>query len=361
MLAVICWKRDYDLPMTFPRAIEDRLHRPLFDLRVSVTDRCNFRCTYCMPREKVEGASFLPRAELLSFEEITRAASVFVSLGVRKIRLTGGEPLLRRELPSLVRMLRSLDVELALTTNGVLLPQLAAPLKEAGLHRLTVSLDALDPRVFQKVCDAPGFGPEDVLSGIQAARDAGFESIKINCAVRRGENEGDVAKLARHFAGSGHIVRFIEFMDVGTRNGWDRSAVVLASEIRALLSEVDELLPLPPNYRGEVAQRYTYKSGKGEIGIIASVSEPFCGDCSRARMSADGRLYACLFARDGFDFRAALRGGSSEEELRGTVTKWWRARDDRYSELRTHGTSPSNGARHLPVADGKVEMSFIGG
>jgi cyclic pyranopterin phosphate synthase len=347
--------------MALPRALEDRLHRPLFDLRVSVTDRCNFRCTYCMPRDKVEGASFLPRAELLSFEEIARAAKVFVSLGVRKIRLTGGEPLLRRELPRLVRMLQSLDVELALTTNGVLLPKLAAQLKDAGLHRLTVSLDALDPAVFQRVCDAPGFGPQDVLAGIQAASGAGFSSIKINCAVRRGENEGEVAKIARYFAGSGHIVRFIEFMDVGTRNGWEPRAVVSASEIRALLSEVDELVALPANYRGEVAQRYKYAGGAGEVGIIASVSEPFCGDCSRARMSADGSLYACLFARQGFDLRAALRGGSSEEELRAAVTAWWREREDRYSELRAQASSQSRGARHLPLVSGKVEMSFIGG
>lgn len=342
-------------------SIQDQLGRTLSDLRVSVTDRCNFRCTYCMPREKVEGASFLPREALLSFEEITRAAQVFVDLGVRKIRLTGGEPLLRRELPCLVKLLSGLGVELALTTNGVLLPRLAAELKGAGLHRLTVSLDALDPAVFQSICDAPGFGPEDVLSGIEAAEAAGFHSIKINCAVRRGGNEGEVARIARHFSGSPHIVRFIEFMDVGTRNGWDARQVVSANEIRALLSEVDELVPLPQKYRGEVARRYKYAHSDGEVGIIASVSEPFCGDCSRARMSADGSLYKCLFAHTGYDLRAALRAGQDGKELREAVTGWWRARTDRYSEVRAKAASPGAQGRHLPVFDPKVEMSFIGG
>lgn len=339
--------------MAAARSIKDQLGRALSDLRMSVTDRCNFRCTYCMPRETVESASFLPRDALLSFEEITRTAEVFVGLGVRKLRLTGGEPLLRRELPRLVKMLSGLGVEIALTTNGVLLPKLAAELKESGLHRLTVSLDALDPTVFQTICDAPGFGPEDVLAGIEAAEGAGFESIKINCAVRRGENESEVPKIARHFAKSPHIVRFIEFMDVGTRNGWEMHQVVSATEIRTLLSEVDELVPLPQNYRGEVARRYRYAHGQGEVGIIASVSEPFCGDCSRARMSADGSLYKCLFASTGYDFRAALRAGKSTSELGEVVSNWWAARTDRYSEVRVQ-TPPSDVRKlHLPLAASK--------
>lgn len=343
------------------RSIKDQLGRSLSDLRVSVTDRCNFRCTYCMPREKVESGSFLPRAELLTFEEIARAAAVFVDLGVRKVRLTGGEPLLRRELPRLVQMLSGLGVELALTTNGVLLPKLAAQLKDAGLHRLTVSLDALDASVFQKICDAPSFGPLDVLAGIAAAEAAGFESIKINCAVRRGENEREVPQIARHFSKSPHIVRFIEFMDVGTRNGWDPRQVVSAAEIRALLAEVDELVPLPANYRGEVARRYKYANGAGEVGIIASVTEPFCGDCTRARMSADGSLYKCLFAHSGLDFRALLRSGKADIELGGSVSAWWETRTDRYSEGRALDQSTKGGERSLPVLSPKVEMSFIGG
>lgn len=354
-------KTGYGLLMVAARSIKDQLGRTLSDLRVSVTDRCNFRCTYCMPREKVEGGSFLPKAELLSFEEIAKAAAVFVDLGVSKIRLTGGEPLLRRELPRLVKMLSGLGAELALTTNGVLLPKLAAPLKEAGLHRLTVSLDALDASVFQTICDAPSFGPQDVLAGICAAEDAGFESIKINCAVRRGGNESEVPKIARHFSGTPHIVRFIEFMDVGTRNGWDPSDVVCASEIRALLAEVGELVPVDPNYRGEVARRYKYANGMGEIGIIASVSEPFCGDCTRARMSADGSLYKCLFAQMGYDLRAALRAGKSEIELGRALTDWWEARTDRYSESRAVVGSSEGQERRLPILGSKVEMSFIGG
>lgn len=341
--------------------ITDRLGRPLSDLRISVTDRCNFRCTYCMPREKVDGETFLGRSELLTFEEITRIARVFVSLGVRKIRLTGGEPLLRRELWRLVEMLRALDVDLALTTNGVLLPRLAAQLRDAGLQRVTVSLDALDAGVFQKICDAPGFGPEDVLRGIEAAEAAGFTSIKINCAVRRGENEDQVEPIARHFATSPHVVRFIEFMDVGTRNGWDPRQVVSATEIRALLSRVDGLEPLPPNYRGEVAQRFRYLHGAGEVGIIASVSQPFCGDCTRARMSADGSLYRCLFAHSGYDVRAPIRSGASTDELERMVSAWWGARVDRYSERRAISGPAQRDGRRLPVLQSKIEMSFIGG
>lgn len=398
-------------PLSHSSALLDRFARPLFDLRVSVTDRCNFRCTYCMPRERTDSASFLPRSEILSFEEIERVARLFVGLGVRKIRLTGGEPLLRKELPRLVSALTSLGVELALTTNGVLLPGVARELRAAGLSRLTVSLDALDEGVFQKVCDAPAFSPRDVLLGISAAEEAGFESIKINCAVRRGENESQIVPLARHFLGTNHIVRFIEFMDVGTRNGWQPSEVVSAAEIVSTLSTLEELVPLPSQYRGEVARRFAFRSGKGEVGVIASVTEPFCGDCTRARLSSDGKLYPCLFSGAGLDLRSLLRSGAPDQELSGEIVAWWRGRADRYSQLRSqtekadgsvhqtsgpvhetsgsvHQTSgpvhetgdsaqlmtgesaqntdgnqkPGEGEpRRLPVVSSRVEMSFIGG
>ncbi len=351
----------YGLAMSGSAPIHDRLGRPLSDLRISVTDRCNFRCTYCMPREQVEKATFLGRSDLLSFEEITEIARAFATLGVKKIRLTGGEPLLRRELFRLVGMLSDLGLDLALTTNGVLLPRFAADLRAAGLRRLTVSLDALDSEVFQKICDAPGFGPDDVLRGIKAAEAAGFSSIKINCAVRRGENEGQVVPIARHFSTTGHVVRFIEFMDVGTRNGWDPRQVVSATEIKALLCQLDELEPLPAQYRGEVAQRYRFLGGAGEVGVIASVSQPFCGDCTRARMSADGSLYRCLFAHAGYDVRSALRSGAGPEDLQEMISSWWGARVDRYSERRAISGPAQGEGRHLPVLAPKVEMSFIGG
>lgn len=362
-------------PLSPSSALLDRLGRPLFDLRVSVTDRCNFRCTYCMPRESTDSSSFLPRSEILSFEEIERVARLFVRLGTHKIRLTGGEPLLRKELPRLVSALSKLGVELALTTNGVLLPGVAAELRASGLSRLTVSLDALDEEIFQKVCDAPAYSPKDVLLGISAAEKAGFESIKINCAVRRGENESQIVPLARHFLGTSHIMRFIEFMDVGTRNGWQSKDVVSAGEIVRALSEVEELVPLPPQYRGEVARRFAFKDGQGEVGVIASVTEPFCGDCTRARLSSDGKLYPCLFSGVGLDLRDLLRSGAPDEEIQEHISRWWRGRADRYSELRgapsKSGETAQNAGdsapgrdtetRHLPVVSGRVEMSFIGG
>ena len=330
----------------------DRRARPLRDLRVSVTDRCNFRCPYCMPRE-VFGSRhrFLPRAEILSFEEIARTVRVAAELGLQKVRLTGGEPLLRAELPKLVRMLadvRGLDV--ALTTNGSLLSGLSRPLADAGLRRVTVSLDALDPDVFAAMSDTT-IPVADVLAGIDAARAAGLSPIKINAVVRRSVNDGSVLELARRFRGTGISVRFIEFMDVGSTNGWDKSDVVPARE---LVERIDAEFPLEPieaAYAGEVARRYRYRDGAGEVGIIASVTAPFCGDCSRARLSADGHLYTCLFATRGVDLRPVLRATPDDDAgLRRLLADTWRAREDRYSEI-----------RHEGVSEPKIEMSYIGG
>jgi cyclic pyranopterin phosphate synthase len=330
----------------------DRLGRPLRDLRISVTDRCNFRCTYCMPRE-VFGPDhpFLPRAEILSFEEIARLAAIFVGLGVRKIRLTGGEPLLRRDLPTLVGELAALPgVDLALTTNGSLLSRLAPALRAAGLTRVSVSLDALDDGIFRRMNDAD-FPVERVLAGIDAALAAGFPPPKINAVVRRGVNEGEIVPLVRRFAPRGHPVRFIEFMDVGTTNGWRLDDVVPAREIVARLAAELRLEPVAPAYRGEVARRFRLPDLGGEVGLVTSVSQPFCGDCTRARLSADGRLFTCLFAAAGIDLRGPLRDGLADAELERIVTAAWAAREDRYSELRAAATP----------AGGKVEMSYIGG
>jgi cyclic pyranopterin phosphate synthase len=332
--------------------VVDTRRRPLNDLRISVTDRCNFRCTYCMPKE-VYGRDwhFLPRAELLTYEEIERLARVFASLGVRKLRLTGGEPLVRRHLDRLVRMLEPIHgVELALTTNGSLLPAQARALRDAGLDRITVSLDSLDDDVFRAMNDVD-FPVARVLAGLEAAQAAGFERVKLNMVVRRGINEDSILPLARFAREAGHVLRFVEYMDVGHTNGWRLDEVVPAAEIVHLLDAEWPLDPVDPNYRGEVAKRYRYRDGGGEIGLIASVTQPFCGDCTRARLSADGKLYTCLFAVRGHDLRAILRGGASEEELRAAVTSIWTARGDRYSELRSSAT------RDLP----KVEMSYIGG
>lgn len=336
----------------------DRLGRELGDLRISVTDRCNFRCGYCLPRDKTESRSFLPRSALLDFEEITRIAGIFVSGGVKKLRLTGGEPLLRKELPTLVAMLRPLGAELALTTNGVLLPKLAQPLKDAGLHRLTVSLDALDPEIFQRTCDAPGFSPQDVLAGIEAAERAGFESIKINCVVRRGLNDEQPLVMARHFRGSGHPLRFIEFMDVGTRNGWEVSEVVSEAEIIQKLVKIGSLTALAPRTAAEVARRFVFSGTEDEVGFISSVTKPFCGECSRARLSADGTLYSCLFATEGKSLRGPLRDGATDDELRNLLMNWWGLREDRYSQQRVERRDEER--VHLPIA-GRVEMSYIGG
>ncbi|HEY3183509.1 MAG TPA: GTP 3',8-cyclase MoaA [Gaiellaceae bacterium] len=328
----------------------DTFGRPLRDLRISVTDRCNFRCVYCMPRE-VYGRDyrFLERRELLTFEEIARVARVFVSLGVSKLRITGGEPLVRRDLERLVAMLAELDVDLTLTTNGSLLPAKATALAQAGLRRITVSLDSLDEVTFRAMNDAD-FPVARVLDGIDAARAAGLP-VKVNCVVKRGVNDGDVVEMARWFHGTGVTLRFIEYMDVGNTNGWRLDDVVPASEIvRAIDAELP-LEPVEPAYRGEVARRWRFRDGGGEIGVIASVTQPFCGDCTRARLSAEGRLYTCLFAVRGHDVRATLRAGATDEELARDLRAHWSRRTDRYSELRSAQTAD------LP----KVEMSYIGG
>jgi cyclic pyranopterin phosphate synthase len=332
--------------------LQDTLGRPVRDLRVSVTDRCNFRCVYCMPKE-VYGRDyrFLERRELLTFEEIARLARSFAALGVEKVRLTGGEPLIRRELERLVAMLAEIQgLDLTLTTNGSLLPQKAQALAAAGLRRVTVSLDSLDDDVFRAMNDVD-VPVERVLEGIEAAAAAGLAPIKVNMVVKRGANEDSVLPMAHYFRGSGHIVRFIEYMDVGHTNGWRLDDVVPAAEIVAAIDAELPLEPLEPNYAGEVARRYRYADGAGEIGLIASVTQPFCGACTRARLSAEGCLYTCLFATKGHDLRAALRGGASDEELAEAIALVWRARRDRYSELRSQETTS------LP----KVEMSYIGG
>ena len=332
--------------------VVDSLHRPLRDLRISVTDRCNFRCVYCMPKEVFgRDYAFLPREELLSFEELERLARLFGGHGVEKIRLTGGEPLVRRDLEVLVGKLARLDgLDLTLTTNGSLLPQKAQALADAGLGRITVSLDSLDDEVFRRMNDVD-FPVERVLAGIEAAAAAGLAPVKVNMVVRRGLNEDSVLPMARYFRESGHILRFVEYMDVGHTNAWRLDDVVPAAELVAAIDAEMPLEPVEPAYRGEVARRWRYRDGGGEIGLIASVTQPFCGDCTRARLSADGKLYTCLFAVRGHDLRALLRGGASDEELSEAISTIWRVRDDRYSELRTAATAD------LP----KVEMSYIGG
>ena len=333
----------------------DTLGRALRDLRISVTDRCNFRCPYCMPEEIFgEDFPFQQRSEILRFEEIVRLARLFASLGVQKLRLTGGEPLLRHQLPRLVAQLAALDgiTDVALTTNGVLLPRHAEALKEAGLHRVTISLDALDPEIFRRMSGGRS-DPEQVFDGIAAAERAGLLPIKINCVVQRGVNEDEVVALARRFHGTGHILRFIEYMDVGTTNSWDISQVVPGREILDRIGSELSLSPVDPNYEGEVARRYRYSDGGGEIGIIASVTQPFCGGCTRARISADGKLFTCLFAGEGRDLRAPLREGESDEALLERIAGTWLRRRDRYSEER---------AAHAPArARRKVEMFQIGG
>jgi cyclic pyranopterin phosphate synthase len=331
--------------------VGDTLGRPLRDLRISITDRCNFRCVYCMPSE-VFGRDyrFLPRRELLTFEEIERAASVFLGLGVRKIRLTGGEPLLRRGVEDLVARLAALgDVDLTLTTNAALLAAKASALAAAGLTRVTVSLDSLDNDVFREMNDVD-FPVTRVLEGIDGAAAYGLP-VKVNMVVKRGLNERSVTDVARHFRGTGHTVRFIEYMDVGATNGWRLDDVVPASEIVAAIAAQFPLEPIEPAYRGEVARRYRYTDGAGEIGVIASVTQPFCGDCTRARLSADGKLYTCLFAIRGHDLRAVLRSDASDAELEEAIRSVWARRSDRYSEIRTGETSRLR----------KVEMSYIGG
>ena len=332
-------------------ALEDTLHRPLRDLRVSITDRCNFRCVYCMPKE-VYGRdyTFLPRRDLLTFEEIARLAGVFARLGLEKIRLTGGEPLIRRDVERLVEMLASIPgLDLTLTTNGALLAQKAQALRDAGLGRITISLDSLDDEVFRAMNDVD-FPVQTVLEGIDAAAAAGLP-VKVNVVVKRGVNEDSVLPMARRFRDQGHVVRFIEYMDVGHTNGWRLADVVPASDIVAAIDAELPLERLPPRYPGEVAERYRYRDGRGEVGVIASVTRPFCGACTRARLSADGSLYTCLFATTGHDLRALVRDGSSDGDIAASIGGIWRERSDRYSELRSAAT------RELP----KVEMSYIGG
>ena len=334
----------------------DTLVRPLRDLRISVTDRCNFRCSYCMPAEVFgERYRFLPRAEILSFEEVERVARIAVELGAGKLRITGGEPLLRADLPELVSKLAAIGGvdDLALTTNAYLLPKQAQALRDAGLHRLTISLDSLDPAVFRAM-NGVGLSIENVLQGVEAAEKAGFASLKFNCVVQRGVNEHSLADLARHFRGTGHIVRFIEFMDVGTLNGWELAQVVPAAEILERVGSELPLEPADPNYTGEVARRYRYTDGSGEIGIIASVTQPFCGDCTRARLSAEGELVTCLFAAGGRDLKIPLREGISDAGLRDLIRGVWHERTDRYSELRTAETAPRE-------PRDRIEMYRIGG
>ena len=331
--------------------VVDTLGRPLRDLRISVTDRCNFRCVYCMPKE-VFGRDyrFLPRRELLTFEEIERVARVFVGLGVTKLRITGGEPLVRRDLESLIERLAGLgDLDLTLTTNGARLAEKARALADAGLTRVTVSLDSLDDEVFRAMNDVD-FPVARVLSAIDAASDVGLP-VKVNVVVKRGVNDGSVLDMARRFRGTGHTVRFIEYMDVGASNGWRLDDVFPAAEIVRTIGAEFPLEPVAAAYRGEVAERYRYLDGQGEIGVIASVTQPFCGDCTRARLSADGKIYTCLFAVRGHDVRAVLRRGADDAELDAAVRGIWARWTDRYSELRTEQT------RELR----KVEMSYIGG
>ena len=330
----------------------DRLGRPLRDLRISVTDRCNFRCVYCMPKE-VFGSDyqFLERKEILTFEEIARAARIFAGLGVEKVRLTGGEPLVRRNLEQLIQQLARIpSLDLTLTTNGSLLERKAAALATAGLQRVTVSLDALDDATFKRMNDVD-FPVAKVLAGIDAAAAAGLAPVKINMVVKRGMNEGDILPMARRFRGSGHILRFIEYMDVGHTNGWRMDDVVSAREIVSMISREMPLEPADPNYTGEVAQRWRYRDGGGEIGVIASVTQAFCRDCTRLRLSTEGKLYTCLFATTGHDLRTLLRGNATDEAIRDEVAAIWTKRADRYSEIRTSHTAKLE----------KIEMSYIGG
>jgi len=334
--------------------VRDTLDRPLHDLRISVTDRCNFRCTYCMPKEVFgRDFEFLHRADLLTFEELARLARLFVELGVEKIRVTGGEPLVRRDVERLIAMLSAIPAlrDLTLTTNGSLLtPAKARSLAAAGLQRITISLDSLDDEVFRAMNDV-NFPVARVLDAIDAAADAGLEPIKIDMVVKRGMNDHTIVDMARHFRRTGRIVRFIEYMDVGTTNGWRMKDVVPGREIVELISRHWPIEPVSANYFGEVASRWRYTDGTGEIGIITSVSNPFCGSCTRARISAEGELYTCLFASRGVDVRRMLRGGATDEELRDAIAAVWRARTDRYSELRSAAT----------IGMPKVEMSHIGG
>ena len=325
----------------------DRLGRPLKDLRISVTDRCNFRCRYCMPREVFgKDFPFLERGGIMSFEEIDRFAGIFIDLGVEKIRLTGGEPLLRKNLPDLISMLSMRDVEIAMTTNGVLLPRYAPALSAAGLDRVTVSLDAIDESTFAAITDS-GHTVASVIAGIEAAESVGLGPIKINTVVKKNSNEDEILDLVERFSNRDIAIRFIEYMDVGTTNGWSMEEVVTAEEIRSIIGADEQIAP---DKKSDVAKRYRLAKG-GEIGIISSVTEPFCGDCTRARLSADGRLFTCLFSSKGADLLSMMRDGLTDKELAETIETIWRNREDRYSEIRSE---------HTTVSD-RIEMSYIGG
>ncbi len=334
-------------------ALTDQFNRPLRDLRISVTDRCNFRCTYCMPAEVFhEKFQFLQKQKLLTFEEITRLTRLIVQQGAVKLRLTGGEPLLRQEVEKLVAMLAAIDGvdDLAMTTNAYLLPKMAPALADAGLQRVTVSLDSLDNEVFRQM-NGGRADVDQVLAGIEAAAKAGLLPIKINAVVQRGVNDHTIVDLARYCKGHGYILRFIEYMDVGTMNGWRSEHVVPAEEIASIIDEAFALEPVARNYASETALRYQYRDGGGEIGIIASVTKPFCGACSRMRLSPEGKMYTCLFARDGTDLKTPLREGATDDELRQIIGGTWRHRTDRYSEIRAANSEPQE----------KIEMYYIGG
>ena len=352
------------IPQTLTPAtglLSDQLARPLRDLRISVTDRCNFRCVYCMPKEVFDkDYQFLPQSSLLSFEEITRVAKIFVAHGVEKIRLTGGEPLLRKHIEKLIEMLAGLTthngkpLDLTMTTNGSLLTKKAQSLKDAGLQRVTVSLDSLDDATFKRMNDVD-FPVSDVLDGIEAAHRVGLGSVKVNMVVKRGVNDQEIVPMARYFKGSPAILRFIEYMDVGASNGWKMDEVVPSAEVVRRISEQTPLEEVEPNYTGETAERWRYVDGSGEIGVISSVTQAFCSDCNRARLSTEGKLFTCLFATGGHDLRALLRAGHSDDEITAAVAHLWSQREDRYSELRTINTE----GLARPVR--KVEMSYIGG
>jgi cyclic pyranopterin phosphate synthase len=341
--------------------LSDSLARPLHDLRISVTDRCNFRCVYCMPKEVFDkDYTFLPHSALLSFEEITRIARLFIAHGVHKIRLTGGEPLLRKNIENLIEMLAALKtpdgrpLDLTLTTNASLLARKAQALKDAGLQRVTVSLDSLDDATFKRMNDVD-FPVAAVLDGLEAAHKVGLGPIKVNMVVKGGMNDHEILPMARYFKGSPFILRFIEYMDVGASNGWKMDEVIPSAEVVRRISAEMPLEPVEANYTGETAERWRYRDGSGEIGVISSVTQAFCRDCTRARLSTEGKLYTCLFATSGHDLRALLREGRSDEEISSAVAHLWRARGDRYSELRTANTE----GLEKPVR--KVEMSYIGG
>jgi cyclic pyranopterin phosphate synthase len=333
-------------------SLRDTLGRPLRDLRISVTDRCNFRCVYCMPKEIFgRGYQFLPKADLLTYEELERLTRIFVGLGVEKVRLTGGEPLTRRDLEILVAKLAAIDdLDLTLTTNGSLLEDKAQALKDAGLKRITVSLDSLDDAVFRSMNDVD-FPVDRVLRAMDRAHEVGLRPVKVNMVVKRGMNEDSVVPMAAFFRKKGYILRFIEYMDVGHTNGWRMDDVVPARDIVKAIGAVFPVEPVAPNYTGEVAERWRYLDGAGEFGVIASVTQAFCKDCTRARLSAEGKLYTCLFATEGTDLRALLRGGVSDDEIAANIADVWNARADRYSEIRSEATIPLQ----------KIEMSYIGG